>query len=170
MSNHYVNMFRYNIDANQRVWECAMTLSDELYFKKLDYSQGAIFSQLIHTMGVEYWWLHFLRTGEIEFIEELDAFEDRAYFRAEWDRINAVNLAYLEQVTPDQLDKDVKPPFWATNEGPSSAGKGLCRSCSTAWIIALKRWQVYIVSAHLLSSKITCIICWQKVGMLRKFP
>ena len=125
MSNHYVNMFRYNIDANQRVWECAMTLSDELYFKKLDYSQGAIFSQLIHTMGVEYWWLHFLRTGEIEFIEELDAFEDRAYFRAEWNRINAVNLAYLEQVTPEQLDKDVKPPFWATNEGPVKCWQGI---------------------------------------------
>lgn len=110
------SLFRYTIDANQQVWDCAMTLGDEEFFRPLAYSVGSIFIQLLHTMGVEYWWLHFVRTGELRFVEDDTPFRDRAFFRAHWDAQNATNLAYIQQLTPPKLDATVRPEWFEEGE------------------------------------------------------
>lgn len=102
------NLFEYNVNANRRVWDCAMTLSDEDYFRSLEYSVGSIFDQLVHTMGVEHWWPHFMRTDELDFITDTDPYRDRAYLRAAWDRLNEVNLNWLRGLTAADLAREVR--------------------------------------------------------------
>jgi uncharacterized damage-inducible protein DinB len=119
--NYFAELFAYTRITNARLWECAMTLSDEGFLKPLPYSIGSIFKQLSHTMGVEFWWFHYLRTGELKFLakEELEIYaKDRMAFRARWDANNAVNQAYLDQLTPEELLVEVHPEFWDEDERP----------------------------------------------------
>lgn len=117
------NMFAYNIRTNKRVWDCAMQLSDADYKKDTGYSVGSVEQQLVHVLAVEYWWMHFLATGELRFKEE--PFATRAEHRAFWDEVNDANMAYLETVTPDMLMRKVRPDFWDEHIEPILAWQGV---------------------------------------------
>lgn len=114
---HIQQLFEYNQWANHRVWDCIMQLTDEQFTQDLDYSVGSLHVQCVHTMGVEHWWVHFLRTGELDFLK-LEDYPDRASIRAKWDTIEAINMAYVGSLTQDDLMRDVRPDFWEENEPP----------------------------------------------------
>jgi uncharacterized damage-inducible protein DinB len=114
MSNYFVEIYKYNCWANRKVWDCA----EEDYLKPLDYSIGAIFVQLVHTMGVEYWWMHFLQTGELKFIGDDTPYRNRQYFREQWDTHDKKHLAFLESLTPTDLERLVRPDFWEEQMKP----------------------------------------------------
>lgn len=128
---YFVELYDYNEWANRRVWECAMQLSAEDFFKPLDYSIGSIFIQLLHTMGVEFWWLNYLATGELVFLteEECQSYEsDRAKFRARWDEVIVKNRAYLLSLTDKELQRQVKPEhFEEENQRAITVAQALCQ-------------------------------------------
>ena len=107
---YFQRLFAYNLDVNQRVWDCVMQLSDADYVRDVPYSIGSVEKQVAHYVGVEYWWLRFLATGELDFQEEPKA--NRAAQRAFWDEVNAANKAYIDGLTPEELTRYVKPEFW----------------------------------------------------------
>jgi uncharacterized damage-inducible protein DinB len=129
--DYFVELYDYTAWANRLVWDCAMQLSDEDFFKPLDYSIGSIFIQLLHTMGVEFWWLNYLATGELKFLtdEECASYEkDRSKFRARWDEVVANNRAYLLTLTDEELQRMVKPEhFEQPNERAISVAQALCQ-------------------------------------------
>jgi uncharacterized damage-inducible protein DinB len=129
--DYFVELYDYTEWANRRVWDCAMQLSDEDYFKPLDYSIGSIFIQLLHTMGVEFWWLNYLATGELVFLteEECQSYEeDRTKFRARWDTVVANNRAYLLSLSDEELGRMVKPEhFEAENQRAITVAQALCQ-------------------------------------------
>lgn len=129
--DYFVELYDYTDWANRRVWECAMQLSDEAWFKPLDYSIGSIFIQLLHTMGVEFWWLNYLATGELVFLTDEDCEEyakDRAKFRTRWDEVAAKNRAYLLTLTDEELQRMVKPAhFEDENQRAISVAQALCQ-------------------------------------------
>ena len=108
---HFAQLYTFNDWANRQVWACVMQLDDAAFRQELDYSIGSIFIQMVHTMGVEYWWLHYLRTGEAKFLNP-DDFPDRTSIRTRWDEIDAVNRAYIATLTPDELAREVRPAWW----------------------------------------------------------
>lgn len=104
----FVQLFDYCRWANHRVWECVMALSDEQFYQPLDYSVGPIQRQVFHTMQVEYWWPHFLRTGELDFYPYTPE-TDRETIRALWDKVEAENAAYAARLDDAELARMVRP-------------------------------------------------------------
>ena len=111
---HFVELYGYTDWANRRVWDCVMKLSQEDFEKHLTFSIGSIYEQCTHTMGVEYWWPHYLKTDEVRFMsdEERKLYTDRALLRQRWDEISAANQAYVATLTDDDLQRTVQLPFW----------------------------------------------------------
>jgi uncharacterized damage-inducible protein DinB len=99
------------------VWRCVESLTEEQFKQELDYSIGAIYIQCVHTMAVESWWFHFLRTGELRFIE-LEETPDRPAIRTRWDAVERDVMDYIEALTPEELERDVRPDFWDADDPP----------------------------------------------------
>jgi uncharacterized damage-inducible protein DinB len=114
---HFQDMFAYNFWMHRQVWSCIEQLTDEQFESDLDYSIGSLKEQCIHTMGVEYWWFHFLTTGELDFLE-VEKLTDRAAIRSCWDGVEAQVTAYLAELKPEGLAQPVKPPFWEAHHAP----------------------------------------------------
>ncbi len=115
--DYFREIYQYNYWAHRRVWTCVETLTERQFKQELDYSIGAIHIQCVHTMAVESWWFHFLRTGELKFIE-LDQFHDRPSIRAQWDIVERDVLDYIEALTPEELEREVRPDFWDRDDPP----------------------------------------------------
>ncbi len=109
---HVRQLFDYDAWANRRVWDCVESLSDEQIEQGLDYSVGSIRTQVLHTMGVQSWWVGFLATGELRFLDD-DDFPTRDLVLAGWDRTEAATRDYLATLTDDGLDRLVLPGHWA---------------------------------------------------------
>lgn len=122
---YFAMLYDYTAWANRRVWACVMQLPEEKYFEELDYSIGSIFIQCLHTAAVEMWWLSFLATGEVQFVEDADAYKDRAALRLKWDEIEAANRAYIAHLTPQELEREVRPPFWEADKQPIKVWQAL---------------------------------------------
>src|SRR5260370_34740178 len=80
----YRDLYAYNFWAHRQVWPCIEQLSEEQFTQDAGYSVGALRDQCVHMMAVESWWVHFLRTGELRFLEEED-YPTRPASRAKWD-------------------------------------------------------------------------------------
>jgi uncharacterized damage-inducible protein DinB len=105
-------LYDYNFWANRRVWDFVAALDEDLFDKPLGGERRSLRVQCVHILAVESWWLHFLETGELEFVEE-DKLITRAEVRAAWDDVEAKVRAYLATVTPDDLERTVRPDFWS---------------------------------------------------------
>lgn len=125
--NHFIQLYDYNYWANLRVWDCAMKTSDEDYFKDNDFSVGSVYTQLFHTMAVEDWWLGFLLTGEVKFLQDTDyeIYKDREKFRQKWDEINTRNMTYIKAVTDDELRREVKVHWWEDSDPSITVAQAL---------------------------------------------
>ena len=117
-------LFAYDAWANRRVWACAASLSDEQFTDELDYSVGSIRTQILHTMAVQSWWVHFLATGEIRYLDH-DDYPTRATVPPGWDRVEAATAAYLSTLTDDGLNRMVRPDHWGEAEQPVAVWQAL---------------------------------------------
>jgi uncharacterized damage-inducible protein DinB len=82
----FVPLYDYNAWANHRVWDCVQQLSREQFDRDIDYSIGSIHNQVAHTT--------------------------RESIRAKWDETEQMIRAYVAQLTPEELARTVRPPFW----------------------------------------------------------
>jgi uncharacterized damage-inducible protein DinB len=113
----FADLFAYNQWANRRVWDCVTQLSDAQFDQAIDYSIGSIHIQVAHTMGVESWWFTFLKTGELHFATDADR-ATRTAIRAKWDETEALIRDYVAGLSPDELTRTVRPPFWEADKPP----------------------------------------------------
>lgn len=125
--DYFVELYDYTDWANRRMWNCVMKLSQADFEKHLTFSIGSIHNQCTHTMGVEYWWLGFLRTGEIAFLSDAEViqYKNREALRQRWDKVTETNKAYVASLTDDELKRLVKPPFWDEDEPSISITQAL---------------------------------------------
>ena len=121
----FQQLYDYNYWANRKLWECVMTLTEEQYRQHIDFSMGSICVQCVHIMAVEHWWFHFLKTGELDFIPEEDLGLPREEIRQQWDAVEQNVRAYLDTITPEELEREVKPPFWDDDEAPVKVWQAL---------------------------------------------
>ncbi|MCU0495913.1 MAG: hypothetical protein MUF87_01025 [Anaerolineae bacterium] len=114
---YFQQWFQYNFWANRQLWKCAMQLSAEQFDQPLDYSVGSIHNQLAHMMGVESWWMHFLATDELRFVEDHD-YDQASRLRAKWDEVEHEIQTYLTRLTPMELEREVQPAFFVEYGNP----------------------------------------------------
>lgn len=121
----FVKLFDYVFWADRRFMDCVDALSEEQYRQHIDFSQGAISQHLVHLIGVEYWWIHFLRTGELDFADESVFLMPREQIRAKYAEVEREIRAYLDMLTPEELERRVKPDFWGEDEEPIAVWQAL---------------------------------------------
>ncbi|KAB2852486.1 MAG: hypothetical protein F9K46_19110 [Anaerolineae bacterium] len=121
---YFNRLYDYNYWAHRRVWDCVMELNPEEFETDLDYSIGSIRTQVIHTMGVEHWWITFLSEGILSFLD-IEDYPNRTVIRDKWDEIEAYVRGYIQSLTPAELDREVKPPFWEDHERPVKVWEAL---------------------------------------------
>jgi uncharacterized damage-inducible protein DinB len=108
---HWQELFDYNFWANRRVWACVIAVDQALFDKPLPGDRPSLMAQCIHILSVESWWIHFLQTGVVEFVDD-EQFHTQEEVRAVWDQVEANVGTYLAQLTPDELTRTVRPTFW----------------------------------------------------------
>jgi uncharacterized damage-inducible protein DinB len=104
-------LYDYNFWANRRVWKLVTALDESLFDKELGGDRRSLRAQCIHILEVEYWWIHFLHTGVVEFLDE-EKLLTQADVRKTWDEVETMVRGYLAQVTPSDLARTVRPTFW----------------------------------------------------------
>ncbi len=114
--NLFQELYAYNFWANRRVWDCLEQLSVE-QFNHADDNADSLREQCAHVMGVEFWWIRFLATGALEFLSEAD-YATRPAVRATWDNVQVQVRAYLETLTEQELEREVRPEFWDAERKP----------------------------------------------------
>jgi len=107
----FITLFDHDRWANRRVWDCVRQLTENQFDQDIDHSVGSIHNQVAHLMGVEYWWFQFLKTGKLIFVTDADC-ATRNAIRAKWDEAERLIRDYVAALTPEELDREVKPPFW----------------------------------------------------------
>ena len=121
----FVNLYDYVFWADRRFMDCVDALTEEQYRQHIDFSQGAISEHLVHMLGVEYWWIHFLRTGELDFFQG-EVFDwSREQIREKQAEVEREIRAYLDTLTPEELQRRVKPDFWGEDEQPIAVWQAL---------------------------------------------
>lgn len=116
-------LFDYNFWANWRVWELVMALDERLFDQELGGDRRSLRQQCIHILAVEYWWLHFLDTGVVEFIDDEEQLLTRAGVRSVWDEVEAMIRGYLSRLTPSDSTARCVPIF-GTIRGRCNYGRG----------------------------------------------
>jgi uncharacterized damage-inducible protein DinB len=111
------DLYAYTFWADRQMWACVERMSEEQFSQDLDYSRGAVRDQCIHIMGVEFWWPHFLQTGELRFLDARD-YPTRASIRAQWDDTEREVTAYVSGLTPPELEREVRPDAWDAEDAP----------------------------------------------------
>jgi len=122
----FVQLYDYTFWAERKLFDCVLTLSDAQYRQPISFSIGPICEHVVHLMSVEHWWVHFLQTGVIDFLDDAAAMaQPRARLRAQWDAVQGDVRAYLATLTPGELARVVRPPFWDEGRGPITVWQAL---------------------------------------------
>lgn len=121
---YFQELYDFNYWNNHRVWDCLMTLSDEQVVQAVDESDWSLLIHCLHIIAVEDWWVRFLATGEVQFLD-WDAFPDRAALQAQWAITEPMVQAYVAGLTPEELQREVRPPFWENGQGPIKVHQAL---------------------------------------------
>lgn len=120
---YFQDIYRYNFWANRLVWQCLDSLTDE-QLNAPDGARDSIRQDIIHVMGVEHWWLVYLATDKLDYLDE-DDYPTRASLRAQWDKIEINVLAYLSTLTAQELEREVRPAHWKQGRKPISLWQAL---------------------------------------------
>ena len=103
-TDHIRDLFDYHISTNRRLWnESILTLTDEQFIRKLEYSVGSIRNQCVHLMSVDERWFSGLRGVEVPGFLNPVHYPSREKIRAYWDEVEGEMRTYLDAMTDADL-------------------------------------------------------------------
>jgi uncharacterized damage-inducible protein DinB len=117
-------LYEYDFWANRHLRQCISGLAAEQLDQKPPHEEWSLRRHLIHLVGVESWWFHFLQTGVLKFLD-FDEQTPLDLILAEWDRVEAKMCAYLAALTPEELQRMVHPEFWGAETPPAPVWEAL---------------------------------------------
>lgn len=109
MLDYIQTITAYSWWAQHKIWQCTLTVSDEDFVKPLDYSVGSLHQQVVHVLWAEDIWysrIHSLPRPDHSHLT-LPTRED---VRAAWDAVEGRWKAYVEALTPLELERVVTFP------------------------------------------------------------
>jgi uncharacterized damage-inducible protein DinB len=123
--DYFIELYDYTFWGDRKLFECVMALSDEQYAQNIEFSQGSIRDHIVHMIGVEHWWIHFLATGDLDFYDEPVYTLSREKLRDMRAQVERDIRAYLNTLTPQELERRVKPSFWDEEDAPVTVWQAL---------------------------------------------
>jgi uncharacterized damage-inducible protein DinB len=105
--------YDYHFAYNRRLWDkCVMTLTDDQFLQKIDYSVGSVRNQMVHLMNIEDRWFSGLRGEPVpDFANPVHYGKDRAKIRDQWDSVETRQRDYLANVTDERLNELFEEPL-----------------------------------------------------------
>src|SRR5262245_55426222 len=103
--DYFKMLFAYNYAVHDKVWDCAMQLSEEQFTQDLGYSFGSIRNQFVHVMGADSRWLARLQGTPVP---EYPTYEECATKQAthtKWDERRGWFLAYIDKLDDAELQR-----------------------------------------------------------------
>lgn len=114
---HFAKMIDGMIWADNELFARAEKLTEEQLHQDLGYSFGTVMRQIVHTVGVQYWWFHFLNSGDYHFMDDEEYLTVTA-LRPKIEETHALLRAYAARLTDDELNRLVRPKFWREESQP----------------------------------------------------
>lgn len=114
---YFAKMIESTIWADNQLFACAEKMTEEQLLHNFGYSMNTLMMQMAHLVGVQYWWFHFLSSGEYHFLTEEDC-ASMAALRPKIAETHALLRAYTAGLTPEELERKVKPEFWHEESQP----------------------------------------------------
>jgi uncharacterized damage-inducible protein DinB len=102
--------FDYHYWAARRLWRSVMILSDEQFTRIPSAGRPSIHTQIVRLVANENLWVDYLWHGEVEFLREAHL-PTRASIRVEWDALEEEIRDFIDELSPDELECQVEPPF-----------------------------------------------------------
>jgi uncharacterized damage-inducible protein DinB len=117
VTHYFAKMIEATIWADNQLFACAEKLTEEQRQHDFMYSMGTLNAQIAHLVGVQYWWFHFLTSGEYHFLEEIH-YTSLQNLRPKITETHALLRSYTVRLTPEELERVVKPKFWLAETAP----------------------------------------------------
>jgi uncharacterized damage-inducible protein DinB len=110
--------------ADWQFVDCVESLTPEQQQQDATYSIGSVIDHLAHLVRVEYWWFHFLQSGEYHFLRDsqydtLDAIKQSMH------ETHANIRKFLETVKDERLTETVKPEWWLPETKPITVAEAV---------------------------------------------
>jgi uncharacterized damage-inducible protein DinB len=100
------HLYDYHFAENRKIWDsCISGLSQEQFVQKTGYSHESVRDQVVHLMNVDYSWFCELRGVEIPEMLGPAGYSDRKALRAEWERMELIERAYLAGLQDEMLEQ-----------------------------------------------------------------
>ena len=114
-ADHIRDLFDYHISTNRRLWnESILTLTDEQFKRKLEYSVGSIRNQCVNLMSVDKRWFGGLRGVAVPGFLNPVHYPSREKIRDYWDDVEREMRSYLDALTDADLGATYNElPIWA---------------------------------------------------------
>jgi uncharacterized damage-inducible protein DinB len=98
------HLYEYHFTINRKIWnECVVSLTDEQFTRKSEYSIGSVRNQVVHMLNIDERWFSGLRGVEMPGFINPVHYPKRDKIRAKWDAVEADMRAYLETLRDDML-------------------------------------------------------------------
>ena len=108
---YFIELYDYNFWNNHRLWNCFMQLTEAEIHQPVDSDGWTLFVHCVHIVSVEDWWIRFLQTGEVQFLQQ-DTLTTRTQLREQWDATEEMVRSYVAGLSVEELRREVRPPFW----------------------------------------------------------
>lgn len=106
-------LFDAHFRENRRLWRSVMAISQELFSQTPGDGSPSIRSQIVRMVATENLWVNYLWHGGVEFLHE-SYFPTRASIRVEWDALEEEMRDFIDELSPADLEREVKPTFLNT--------------------------------------------------------
>ncbi len=98
-ADYFRKLYAYHIATNRKIWERSIiTLTDEQFVQKIDYSLGSVRNQVVHLMSVDERWFAGLRNVDVPHFKNPVHYPKRPKIRTTWDAIEAEMQTCLQQL------------------------------------------------------------------------
>jgi uncharacterized damage-inducible protein DinB len=105
--DYFKMIYAYNYAVHDKVWDCAMHLTEEQFARDLGYSHGSIRNQFVHVMGADSRWLARIQGTAIPEYPTYEECVTKQATRVKWNERRDWFLAYIDKLTDAELQRVV---------------------------------------------------------------
>jgi uncharacterized damage-inducible protein DinB len=109
-----IKLFNDHYRANHRLWRAVMALSHEQFSQAPGDGSPSVQTQVVRMVANENLWVNYLWHGEVEFLQE-SQIPTRASIRVEWDALEEEMRDFIDELSPAELERQVRPTFLNTD-------------------------------------------------------
>jgi uncharacterized damage-inducible protein DinB len=114
---YFAKMIEVTLWADNELFARVEQMTPQQLHHNFSYSMGTLMMQTAHLVEVQYWWFHFLNSGEYIYFDPRDI-QTMQDLRPYIDEGHQLLRSYAARLTDAELARMVKPKFWTPDTAP----------------------------------------------------